>query len=46
MSIDEDMLLSYLDVYLPLIKLEKSPIRRMGLEKEGLNGVVAFTVIG
>ena len=33
MSIDEDMLLSFLDVYLLLIKLEKSTICIMKLEK-------------
>ena len=33
MSIDENMLLSYLDVYLLLIKLEKTRICIMELEK-------------
>ena len=42
MSIDEDMLLSYLDVYLLLIKLEKSTICIMELEKWKEKDVFSF----
>ena len=42
MSIDEDMLLSFLDVYLLLIKLEKSTICKMELEKWKEEDVFSF----